>query len=224
MPPPPNPSSSPPSALAATPDAAPLRGIAAQEYRRARWRNGLGWTREILQWPESGDWDWRASVAEIDADVAFSTFPGVERSLVLLQGEGLRLHVEDHSVATVEPPHGRYDFPGERAVRAALHAGPVHVFNLMWRRARIQAELWRRPLVGSMVLFAAPDEQWLVHVLAGHAAIGDDAGVLHLSAADSALIAPRAARRRSMIEGGGDLLLARLRPAEAACDPASPAP
>lgn len=214
MPQPPNPSSSHPSALAATPDAAPLRGIPAQEYRRARWRNGLGWTREILQWPEAGEWDWRASVAEIDADAAFSVFPGVERSLVLLQGEGLRLDVEDGAVSTVEPPHGRCDFPGDRAVRAALQAGPVHVFNLMWRRDRIRAELWRRPLVGSMVLFAAPDEQWLVHVLAGHAAVGDDAGVLRLSAADSALIAPCTARRRSMIEGGGDLLLARMRPAD----------
>lgn len=218
MPQPPTPpSSSPPSAVAPRPDAAPLRGIPAQEYRRARWRNGLGWTREILQWPESGDWDWRASVAEIDADAAFSAFPGVERSLVLLQGEGLRLHVEDQAAAsTVEPPHGRCDFPGDRAVRAALHAGPVHVFNLMWRRGRIQAELWRRPLVGSMVLFAAPDEQWLVHVLAGHAAVGDGERVLHLGAADSALIAPCAARRRSMIEGGGDLLLARMRPMQGA--------
>lgn len=215
MPQPPNPPSSRPSDVAAKPETPPLRGIPAQEYRRTRWRNGSGWTREILQWPESGDWDWRASVAEIDADAAFSVFPGVERSLVLLHGEGLRLHVGDGAAASaVEPPHGRCDFPGDRAVRAALHAGPVHVFNLMWRRSRIRAELWRRPLVGSMVLFATPDEQWLVHVLAGHAAVGDVDGVLHLSAADSALIAPCTARRRTMIEGGGDLLLARMRPAE----------
>ncbi|HEY5781340.1 MAG TPA: HutD family protein, partial [Lysobacter sp.] len=33
--------------------------IPANEYRRERWRNLLGWTREIARWPEEGDWVWR---------------------------------------------------------------------------------------------------------------------------------------------------------------------
>ena len=213
----------PPPAAAHVRNDALLRHIPAQDYRRVRWRNGLGWTREVMQWPEDGDWDWRASVAEIEADAAFSSFAGIERSLVLLQGEGLALHAEGHthaggavpSVSAVDPPHGRCDFDGDRAVRAVLHAGPVHVFNLMWRRGRLEADLWRRPLVGSMVLFAVPDEQWVVYALAGHAMVGDGERRLHLAAGDSALIAAHAARLRCMIEGGGEILLARLRPVDA---------
>ena len=43
------------------------RVIPANEYRRERWRNGLGWTREIhASMPASGGaWDWRLSIAEI---------------------------------------------------------------------------------------------------------------------------------------------------------------
>ena len=63
--------------------------IPANEYRRERWRNQLGWTREIARWPLQGDWDWRLSIAEIECDAAFSAFPGVDRELVLLAGNGV---------------------------------------------------------------------------------------------------------------------------------------
>ncbi|MFY2980735.1 HutD family protein, partial [Klebsiella pneumoniae] len=35
----------------------PSQVIARLDYRRERWRNGLGWTREILRMPAQGD-DW----------------------------------------------------------------------------------------------------------------------------------------------------------------------
>ena len=61
-----------------------LRPLPAHEYRRERWRNGHGWTREVLRMPEAAeDWDWRLSIAEIERDAPFSAFPGVERELVL---------------------------------------------------------------------------------------------------------------------------------------------
>ena len=72
------------------------RVIPANEYRRERWRNGLGWTREIhaaasraaaspaAADPAAGDsWEWRLSIAEIEHDAPFSSFPGVDRELVL---------------------------------------------------------------------------------------------------------------------------------------------
>ena len=67
------------------------RVIPANEYRRTRWKNGQGWTREILRMPDSDDWTWRLSIAEIEQDAAFSSFPGIDRELILLQGNGLRL-------------------------------------------------------------------------------------------------------------------------------------
>jgi environmental stress-induced protein Ves len=41
--------------------------------RRMRWKNGLGWTTELAVRPAGGgEFDWRASIAEVDADSEFS--------------------------------------------------------------------------------------------------------------------------------------------------------
>ena len=54
------------------------RVIPANEYRRERWRNQLGWTREICRNGDGNAWDWRLSIAEIEQDAAFSCFPGID--------------------------------------------------------------------------------------------------------------------------------------------------
>ena len=101
------------------------RVIPANEYQRVRWKNGLGWTREIARFPDTGDLDWRLSIAEIDADAPFSAFPGVDRELVLLEGNGLRLRFDDGDVVELHPPHERLRFAGERALRGELVDGPT---------------------------------------------------------------------------------------------------
>ncbi|WP_244672163.1 HutD family protein, partial [Xanthomonas phaseoli] len=67
------------------------RVIPANEYRRERWRNQLGWTREILRLGNTAQWALRLSIAEIEQDAAFSAFAGIDRELVLLRGNGMRL-------------------------------------------------------------------------------------------------------------------------------------
>lgn len=189
--------------------------IPANEYRRERWRNQMGWTREIYKSPEGGEWDWRLSIAEIERDSAFSSFPGIDRELVLLSGNGLRLRFEDGEVHEVHPPHGKLRFAGERVVTGELVDGPTHDFNLMWRRDAVHAELWHRPLVGPMVIFAEPHTIWAVHLLAGRAHFADDSGLPALEAGDTAILQAGAARLRHVIEGGGELLLVRVSPRDA---------
>lgn len=192
---------------------ASLRLIPAHDYRRERWRNGFGWTREILRSPQVADgWDWRLSIAEIECDGPFSSFPGVDRELVLLHGNGVRLRFGDGEVRDVGPPHGRVRFAGERAVSGELIDGPTHDFNLMWRRDRIDAELWHRPLVGSMVLFVEPGEQWVVHVLSGQALASDDGDRETAAMGDTVLLSADSARARFAVDGGGEVLVMRLRP------------
>lgn len=189
-----------------------LRPLPAQEYRRERWRNGHGWTREVLRMPESADdWDWRLSIAEIEHDGPFSSFPGIERILVLLHGNGVRLRFDDGELREVVPPHGRVRFAGERALTGELIDGPTHDLNLMWRRDRVEADLWHRPLVGLMVLFVEPGEQWLVFLLSGraHCTHGEDTVAMVMG--DSLLLSADAARERFAIDGGGEALIARLR-------------
>ena len=192
--------------------AADSRVIPANEYRRERWRNQLGWTREIARGGDGDEWNWRLSIAEIERDAAFSTFPGVDRELVLLAGNGLRLHFDDGEVALLQPPHDRHRFPGERAVTGELVDGPTHDFNLMWRRDRVDADLWHRPLVGPMVIFAEPQSTWAVHLIAGQARFADDSGLPPLAAGDTAILAAGDDRLRHVLDGGGEALLIRIAP------------
>jgi uncharacterized protein len=186
--------------------------IPANEYRRERWRNQLGWTREIHRSPGNGDWDWRLSIAEIERDAAFSTFPGIERELVLLSGHGLRLRFDDGEVCELQPPHDKLRFAGERAVIGELLDGPTHDFNLMWRRAQVRAELLHRPLVGPMVIFAEPGTTWAVYLIAGHARFADESGLPPLEAGDTAILVAGGERLRHVLEGGGEALLIRIAP------------
>lgn len=192
--------------------------IPANEYRRERWRNQLGWTREILRLdaaarPVDGDdWDWRLSIAEIEQDAAFSAFPGIERELVLLSGNGLRLRFDDGELHELHPPHDKLRFAGERGVHGELVDGATHDFNLMWRRERVQAQLWHRPLVGPMVIFAEPGQTWAAHLMAGQARFADDTGLPPLAAGDTAVLAAGGERLRAVLEGGGEVLLVRVAP------------
>jgi hypothetical protein len=186
------------------------RVIPANEYRRERWRNGAGWTRQIAAEPALGEWQWRLSIAEIEQDAPFSTFPGVERELVLLSGNGLRLRFDDGEAHELRPPHDRLRFAGERGVHGELLDGPTQDFNLMWRRDAADATLWHRPLVGPMVIFAEPGTTWAVHLLAGQARFADDSGLPDMAAGDTALLEAGDARLRHVLEGGGEVLLVQL--------------
>lgn len=193
--------------------------IPAHHARRERWRNGLGWTREIARWtmpaqlPGTADdpWDVRLSIAEIDEDAAFSSFPGIDRELVLLAGNGMTLAFDDGEQVPVEPPHGRHRFAGERGLAARLHDGRTLDFNLMWRRARCDAALWHRPLVGPMVVFGDPGSVWAVHLIAGEARIGDS-GRTALNAGDTVVWVAGESRLRQVVEGAGEALVMRVSP------------
>ncbi|MBJ7221442.1 MULTISPECIES: HutD/Ves family protein [unclassified Brenneria] len=98
-----------------------------------RWRNGGGETREIVSFPpQSASFAWRASIASIAASGAFSLFPGVDRVITLLEGEGVALTAPgafDQQLALHQP----FAFAGEAAVHACL-SGPESLdFNVMTR-------------------------------------------------------------------------------------------
>src|SRR5690606_19242095 len=185
------------------------RVIPANEYRRLRWANQAGWTREIHADPGTGHWAWRISIAELDRASPFSPLPGVERELVLVRGEGLRLRFAEDALVELHPPHGRLRFDGGR-VLVGEPEGRCEVFNLMWRRDAAEAQLWHRPLTGAMVVFVEPGSTWIVHLLGGHARIGADAALPALAAGDTALLRAQGQRARYVIDGGGEVLLARI--------------
>ncbi len=98
------------------------------------WRNGGGVTRELLAWPETAGWRVRVSVAEIEADGPFSSFPGVSRWFVVLEGGGVALTIDgaEQIRRAGDPPLA---FPGEASVACRLLRGPSRDLNLMLREA-----------------------------------------------------------------------------------------
>lgn len=101
----------------------------------SRWRNGGGETREIVSWPQgTPEFTWRASIATIAADGPFSAFPGIDRSITLLSGEGVHLcdgGQLSHRLSTVGAP---FPFSGDLSLSAHLLGGTTMDFNLMTRR------------------------------------------------------------------------------------------
>ncbi|MEO5963698.1 MAG: HutD family protein [Thermomonas sp.] len=193
----------------------PSRILPATGYARMRWKNGAGWTSEILRVPDSEGWQWRLSIAEIEADAPFSVFLGVERELVLLSGNGLRLRFHQDGKSGVHdllPPHDKLRFAGERSVSGELIDGPTRDFNVMWKRDACNAQLWHRPLVGTMVMFVDPGEAWAVYLMAGQARFADDSGLGLLRMGDTAILVADGARTRHVLDGGGELLLIRIEP------------
>jgi hypothetical protein len=113
--------------------------INAEQFRAMPWRNGGGVTREVMIEPpdasaESG-FIWRLSVAEVNADGPFSMFPGVDRSMVVLDGDGLILEFPMGRREQVEPL-GVFRFPGEVPCSGKLIDRPVRDINAMTARLK----------------------------------------------------------------------------------------
>ena len=109
------------------------------------WRNGGGVAHEIHAEPSTHDdheFDWRASIAVVHADLPFSEYRGVDRSLALL-GDGGALMVNNRVAIAMTPDSSPYTFAGEDDVEMAIVDKPVLVFNLMSRRG-VAHELSRK--------------------------------------------------------------------------------
>jgi environmental stress-induced protein Ves len=101
------------------------------------WKNGGGSTSEIATFPEGAgldDFHWRLSMARVDADGPFSVFPGVDRTLALVEGNGLVLSVGVRAPVGLRSVYDPLPFPGDDATRCSLIDGPVTDLNVMTRR------------------------------------------------------------------------------------------
>ncbi|MFD3646815.1 HutD family protein [Streptomyces cyaneofuscatus] len=132
------------------------RILRAADRTPVPWKNGGGLTREVAAAPApaGGDgFDWRVSLADVTADGPFSLFPGIDRTLTVVEGAGMGLVVGgEHHI--VDEPLWPHDFPGDRPTDGFLLSGPVVNLNVMYRRGRTRAET--AVVCGTVRLMAPP--------------------------------------------------------------------
>jgi uncharacterized protein len=143
------------------------------------WKNGGGVTRELACFPHGAgldDFIWRASIAAIGQSGPFSHFPGVERIIMLLAGDGMQLQFEDGTRHDLTAPLQPFRFHGEAHVHATLTGTPSQDFNLMLRRELANGEIlvWHADAD-----IAAQDGFVLFHCTAGAWQVGTHRLELH---------------------------------------------
>lgn len=104
------------------------------------WINGGGESLEISSDRGTDNaWSWRLAIAPVVADGQFSKIDGVDRQLVLVEGDGMTLTI-DRKVFECKPLE-IVSFRGEAMTSARLARGPIRDINLMTRRGSCSGSL-----------------------------------------------------------------------------------
>lgn len=168
------------------------------------WKNGGGVTIEVAKSPEGASldaFDWRISMARVQASGPFSRFPDVDRSLVILRGGTMTLDIGGRGPVVLDPQTPAFAFPGDVDVGATLHGGRVDDLNVMTRRGRYRAFVTRVQVRAQTSFAAFGDVSFLVVAGgAGHA----KGGALPLAEGDALRLEEG---ERVDVAGDGELAL-----------------
>jgi len=118
-----------------------VRILFPHHWQTQPWKNGGGITHEIVRADDVQGARWRLSIAEVAADGPFSRFDGIDRVILMLDGNGFHLHGVGANPERIEQCLQPFAFAGEAAIQCTLVKGPVRDFNLMSRRGAVSATL-----------------------------------------------------------------------------------
>jgi environmental stress-induced protein Ves len=173
-----------------------MRVLRSADHAFSPWKNGGGTTAEIAIAPPGAtldSFDWRISMARVASDGPFSSFPGIDRTLTIIDGAALRLSVDGRTVELTTRSNP-YSFPGEVAVHATRTAGDVIDLNVMSRRAHFAHRVSRIAANGTL----APPVASILCLFCADGSLEVECGgqAAHLGARDSLFIEPNAAPLR----------------------------
>ena len=118
-----------------------MQRLTSLDFQDMPWKNGGGTTLELFALlDEDGDILFRLSQAKVKQDGPFSLLPGIDRTLLVLNGDGLMLDMggEVIDLRQGDPP---LKFAGEIPIHCDLIKGEVEDFNVMIDRAYGHAEV-----------------------------------------------------------------------------------
>lgn len=161
--------------------------LKARDHVRMPWKNGGGVTTEIAVHPERAPmaaFDWRVSIASVASDGPFSQFPDVDRTISVLDGEGMQLKIGDAPAQTLTPASDPLTFPADVESSAELTKGPIRDLNVMTRR-----NLWRhsvaRVSASTPATLAVNAPEWLLIAHGGPAQIETSDARIKLNEGDA---------------------------------------
>lgn len=170
-----------------------VRLIPAEAFRRMPWKNGGGVTAEIAAFPDGAALDafgWRVSTAQVGQDGPFSLFPGVERTLAVLSGRGLRLTLDGRPAHDMTIDSAPFSFPADVPTQARLIDGPIEDLNVMTRRGVWRHRVTRETLSGASVVAGA--ETRLLYCQSGEVVVSDGGVPLTVRGGDAVIAENRA--------------------------------
>jgi environmental stress-induced protein Ves len=112
--------------------------INTSDFKEVLWKNGKGLSREIYCIPQESDpalFNFRLSMATVTESAPFSIYTGIDRFLMLLDGDGVRLKFEDQADALLDSPFDCLEFEGEEVIFCELLKGECIDFNVMTNRS-----------------------------------------------------------------------------------------
>ncbi len=117
-----------------------VRIIRNDDLVRVPWKNGGGTTAEVAAFPEGSGFEtfgWRISMADVASDGPFSVFPGIDRTLIVVEGDGIELDVEGIAYP-LDRNAPKLSFSGDDITTGRLLSGPIRDLNVMTRRGRFR--------------------------------------------------------------------------------------
>jgi environmental stress-induced protein Ves len=116
------------------------RVIRSEDLVRVPWKNGGGTTAEVAAFPEGSGFDtfgWRISMADVASNGPFSVFPGIDRTLIVVEGDGIELEVEGIAYR-LDKDAPKLSFSGDDNTSGRLLSGPIRDLNVMTRRGQFR--------------------------------------------------------------------------------------
>ncbi len=175
------------------------------------WKNGGGTTVEYAVFPAGArlaEFDWRVSRARVEAAGPFSIFPGVDRTLAVVDGAGIDLVFADR-VARAGPTTTPLPFPADVAVDGRPIAGPIEDLNVMTRRGRWRHRVDRMAIGAAVGLTLDGDVSFVVAAGAVRVVFADGAD-FDLGPGDALRIEGVADPVVAALGRSADILLVRL--------------
>ena len=127
------------------------------------------------------------SMATVAGDGPFSRFAGIDRTLAVLEGEGIVLSVEGRPEERLTKTSTPLAFAADQPTSARLVAGPITDLNAMTRRGHWTHRMERLTVQGVAAIGDGGDIA-IVFCASGSTAISDGEESLALSRHDAAIV------------------------------------